>query len=264
VSLLLSVDWEVRIGGATLEVRRRAARLSRAGVGVERSVHRVACVAAPWDAMLAALDGCMEAELPARRALRRRARVILPDCLVRYAVLPWNPALAGRAEEQAYLRHRFGQLYDNDTAGWHMRVEPGHGRTRLASAVEPALVESLGSLMAARGIALDALVPALADTVNRERARLAHPNGWLACHDSGCLCLAGWHGWQWTSARSFRAGPHWEAALPSLLAREECLHDGAGPADIVYLEDRDGNAGGAPLPGWHTERLGAARDEVAS
>jgi hypothetical protein len=264
VSLLLSVDWDVRIAGAAVGLTRRARVLSRHGLRVERSATRIAheadppAAATPWAAALATLDAALAAQPETRRAPRRRARVVLPDSLVRYAVLPWQLALAGRTEEQAYLRHRFGHLYDAGTAGWHLRVEPGRGRARLASAVHPALVDALCSLLAAHDIVLGALVPALADTVNRERTRLVRPNAWLACHDAGCLCLAGWNAWQWTTARSFRVGPCWHAELPALLAREECMHDGSGVTDALYLYDCDG-AAFEPVPGWHTEDLRGAQ-----
>lgn len=262
MSPLSFVEWDIRIGHAAVTVRRRRARLGMRGWQRSDSVGMAPCegpdggAGAAWPA---ALDGLLQ-QLGQARAPGARARVVLSDSMVRYAVVPWNPALAGVEEEAVFLRHRFGQLYDAGTAEWDIRVDRQHGeRARIASAVDPAQLAALGELLRARGIRLRSVVPALADTVGRHLSRLKEPAGWLLSHDAGLLSMARWEDGAWMCARSFRVDYRWRAVLPALLAREECLHDGQREAAAVYIEDASGAAGGMPeMQGWRVQELRAA------
>jgi hypothetical protein len=264
---LSSVEWDIRIGHAGLQCRRRQAGLSLRGWQRSERTGNSAYApaerpdAAPWQPALAALAG----QLGPERDPGAVARVVLADSMVRYAAVPWHAALANADEESVFLRHRFAQLYDSETANWDIRIDRAHGeRARMASAVDPALIAALGQLLGARGMRLRALVPALADTANRHLSALAEPAGWLVRHDAGSLAVARWEDGAWLWARSFRVGPDWRTVLPALLAREECLHDGrADPAVVCLAADGDDDRAAAqpapaPLPGCPIRMLGAS------
>lgn len=251
-------EWHIRIGGAAVSAQRRVVRLTRHGLVRTQTTRTARCVAgqgaAPWQPALAALAGLLEP------GPRMRARVVLADSLVRYAVLPWNDALAGKDEDRIFLAHRFRQMYGAAASGWDLRCERhAPGRARLASAVDAGLMPALEEVLGARDIVLGAAVPALADTVNRHRRRLDCSGAWLVCHDDGVLCMARWHDWEWMAARSLKVDAGWRDDLAAMLAREECLHDAPVDTDTVFF-DADGDP--PVLPGWSVLPLRAG--EAAS
>lgn len=264
MSLLSSVEWEIRIARGAVSTRCRTAAVTRRGLRRTVREQRSDYASADGQGMPAwqgALD-VLAAQLPEASAGRSRAYVVLPDSLVRYAVIPCVDALANAAEEAVFLQHRFSQLYDEPTAAWQIRVDRAHGsRPRLASAVDPALIAALQALLRARGIRLCALTPALADTVNRYRASFSEPAAWLVRHDSGVLCMARWHDWGWAAARSFCVEPGWRSQLGSLLTREECMHDvwdGARTAYVVDEPDAPAPVASLLAPGWDLRILAPA------
>ncbi|MGO4478158.1 hypothetical protein AB4Z32_18085 [Massilia sp. 2TAF26] len=264
MSPLSFVDWDIRVGHAAVGVRRRHSRLSPGGwrrseTGGVLPHTGAGGAGLPWAAALEALA----LQLDKLGQPGGRARVVLADSMVRYAVLSKTAALVNEDEEAVYIRHRFSQLYDAGTAAWDIRVDRRHGeRPRLASAVDPDLIATLEEVLREHGIRLRSVVPALADSANRHLSQLTEPAGWLLLHDAGSLGMARWEEGAWICARSLRVTPQWHSALADLLAREECLHDGQREAAVVYLDDasRATETTPAPVPGWRILLLGGAGD----
>lgn len=257
MSLLSFVNWNIRIGAEKVVVDQRVSRLTSRGWVGSHAQSEAVCMRGvadkPWEPALFALAGLLET------ATGSRARVVLSNSLVRYAVLPWNRALTGEEEERIFLDHRFRQLYGEARAGWHIRCERAPaGRARLASAIDTGLVAGLGTLLRSCGVTHYSAVPALADTLHRYRNRLDQSSAWLVSHDGDSLCLARWHDWQWMAARSLRADGDWLHILPAVLAREECLNDAPAATDTVFLD-----AAGDDLPslaGWNVRPLRSAAE----
>ena len=75
---------------------------------------------------------------------RCRVTVILSNHLVRYALVPWNEALSGAAEEEAYVRHHFRKIHGERAKDWTVRASEAPRRApRLASAIDTKLLEEL-------------------------------------------------------------------------------------------------------------------------
>lgn len=258
MSPLSFVDWDICIGHAAVGVRRRHSSLSprgwrRSETGGALPYAAAGGAGALWPAALEAL--ALQLDKLGRQG--GRARVVLADSMVRYAVLSKTATLVSEDEEAVYVRHRFSQLYDAGTAAWDIRVDRRRGeRPRLASAVDPDLIATLQEVLREHGIRLRSLVPALADSANRHLSQLAESAGWLLRHDAGSLAMARWEEGAWICARSLRVTPQWRAALAELLAREECLHDGRLEAAVAYLDDASCAAAPAPVPGWRILALG--------
>lgn len=249
MSHLSFVNWNIRVGTGKVAVDRCVSRLTARGWVGTHSVAEVLCRRGegdtPWEPALAALAGLFGQHTGGR------ARVVLSNSLVRYAVLPGNLVLAGAEEERIFLMHRFRQLYGEASAGWQMRCEHALAdRARLASAVDGRFISALGGLLRAAQIGHYSLVPALAETLGRYRSRLDRPNAWLVSHDDGTLCVTRWHNWEWMAARSLRGDTGWRTALPAVLAREECLHDAPSAADTVFIDAGDDDGELPTLPGW--------------
>lgn len=176
---------------------------------------------APWQAALAAL--------PAALAGARRApcevTVILSNHFVRYALLPWNGALRGGDEWLALARHHFATVYGRAADPWSLRVaETAPRGARVASAVDPALLDALAPAVGAAGGTLVSIQPLLIAAFNRLRKRLGGSAGcWLVVAEPGRLVLALIEKGSWRALRARRADDNWQESLPEILERESAV-----------------------------------------
>lgn len=206
----------------------------RVGLGPDRLVLS--------DAILPAENGALEALRS--RAEGRRTTVILSNHFVRYAVLPWAKGISTDQEWQAYAAHAFRAVHGNCASQWSILVS-GCGRTsRVASAVDVALVDTLRSIPGVRSIQ-----PYLMAAFNRARRAIGKSTAWFVVHEPRRLTLALLSEGEWRLVRNRQAQADWPASLPTLLDRETAAVGGDPSCDhaFVYAED--------PVP----ERLGRYR-----
>lgn len=126
-----------------------------------------------------------------------RAQVVLSNRLVRYALVPFDPAHLDRHEEQALALARLSACYGPMT-DWSIRLEPArYGRTRLACAIPTALEQGLRALCTAHQIRLRRVSPHFVCCWNARPAAFRRA-GMLAVAECDTLLLAstdsaGWH-----------------------------------------------------------------------
>jgi hypothetical protein len=182
-----------------------------------------------WGAALKALPDALGA--PAPRALY----ITLSHHFVRYALLPWNPALTSAQAWRAYAEHRLAAIYGPPPSPWALRVAASAPRgARIACAVDRALLETLRAALGARGVRLASAQPHLMRAFNRERRALGGAARWLVVEEAGRLALALIERGAWRVLRCRRVGADWRAALPGLLEREAALLGMAGaPTPLI-------------------------------
>lgn len=179
---------------------------------------RVLDVAPDWRAAVSALPAALGGRPP------RRLRVVLSHHFVRYALLPWNPALKSEEAWRAYAEHRLAAVYGASATPWTLRVAATAPRgARVACATEQALLDALQEALHARGVRLDSVQPHLMSAFNHERRRLGRASHWLVVEEAGRLALALIERGAWRALRSRRVDAGWRDALPGLLARETAL-----------------------------------------
>jgi hypothetical protein len=145
-----------------------------------------------------------------------RLCVVLSNHLVRYAVLPWNEALASKRDWEAYARHTFETTYGTAVSEWRIRAcGTGRRAPRVACAVDGALIDSLRAIPGVVSIQ-----PYLMTAFNARRAAFGAEGGWFVLHEEGRLALAliGKGGWRRVRVRQAAAG--WPGMLADLLERE--------------------------------------------
>lgn len=110
---------------------------------------------------VAALGSLAEA-LKALKNTRARATVILSNRFVRYAVLPWHPALMRQAERLAQARHCFREIYGEVAADWAVMIsDSAYGRPTLATAVDSRLIANLSETFKVARVPLVSIQPYL-------------------------------------------------------------------------------------------------------
>lgn len=192
----------------------------------------IAAGAAAWDVALKTL----EMEMPRLLARKTVAKVILSNHFVRYTLMPWSETLSNAAEDEAYARHCFRQLYGADAGRWELRLSPERpGLSRLVSAVDARLLAALRGVCERNGVALASIQPRLMAAFNNCRLTLKNSSAWFALLEPGCLCLALLQDGRWASVRTMRIGGDWRDTLSRALEREAYLAEANADTQTVFL-----------------------------
>lgn len=179
------------------------------------------------------------------------ATVILSSHFVRYIVLPWSGEIITEAEELEFARTRFIQVFGQAARDWTIAMSPAPaGASRLCAAVDQALIVAASGAVAACGLRLLSVQPALMAQFNEWRSRIG-ADGWLAIAEQGRLLVAWISDGQW---RSVRVRPLNDASvsLAQVLEQEQLLLS-ASASNKVYLV-KLGNAA-IETDGLKVERL---------
>lgn len=143
---------------------------------------------------------------------RCRVSVVLSNHFVRYALIPWNAALADPAEEEAYVRHHFTKVHGERAKSWSLRWSADSGDApRLASAIDAALLAALKARFAGGKARLVSIQPYLMAAANRARRAIPASGAWLVFAERERACIALYAGGRWRSVQNAK-GP-WLATL---------------------------------------------------
>lgn len=238
--------------------------------GLRHSIHDphtlsfpTATEAQPWGPALLALETALQSVAKGPAAVR----VVLSNRFVRYAVVPWRAGLANAQEDLSYARHCFTKVYGKAASQWEMRLsrQPAE-MPRVASAVDPDLLEGLRSVCQRSGVSLRSIQPHLMAAFNGARGQLRQRSAWLALPEPGHLCLALLHNGHWLRVRNLRIEGAWREQLPPILEREAFLADDPAVPHEVYVGTLD--AGDPVLPEvgpwqFHALTPGPAADAAA-
>lgn len=185
-----------------------------------------------YDAAINALA----AELPRLLVRKTDAKVILSNHFMRYTLMPWSETLSDAAEELAYARHCFRQLYGAAAERWELRLSPERvGLPQLVSAVDMRFLAALHEVFVRNGVVLASIQPQLMAAYNNCRPSLQHRSAWFVLYEPGCLCLALLQDGRWTSVRTMRIGSDWRDTLALVLERETYLAESDIAIQAVYL-----------------------------
>jgi hypothetical protein len=170
-----------------------------------------------WSGALAAAEAAL-AEAGRRTA---SVRFAVSDHYARYLTLAWDADLASPAEREAYLRHHFESVYGARAADWRFAFDrDADGPTRIAVAMDGALVAALGEAAARYRLAVAAIEPLSVAAFNRLRGALAGPNCFFVLREAGRLTALLIERQAPRRAASQRAAAGDPSALAGLLAAE--------------------------------------------
>lgn len=220
--------------------------------------HTAACDPAfgpePWHGAAASLKDAAEA----LRGDALDVTVVLSNHFVRYVLVPWNDAVAGAEEEQAYARHCFAKIHGERSKAWTLSLsEERAGLPRVAGAIDTALLEAVRGCFQTGGKArLVSLQPYLMAAVNCWRGSMARTGAWflIAEPERACLILHDKGRWQavLNTKGSYSAPEEWA----TLLDRERHRIVEGDPVTTVLVHAAHSNAARWPQVGdWKFERL---------
>jgi hypothetical protein len=185
-----------------------------------------------WDDAIRTLATALS-ELPVKPAY---ARVILSNHFLSYAMVELNQALNGEAEELAYAKHRFGQLYGPTAASWEIRLSQDFAAgAQMASAVDSAFLENLRATFAKEEIRLKSVQPYLMAAYNNCLSDLKDKDAWFVLFEHGNLCIGQVQQGHWNSIRTFNVDKDWFEKLNEILDRESYLSETDISSDTIFL-----------------------------
>ena len=164
------------------------------------------------------------------------ARVILSSHFLRFAMIEGDQGLSNEAEELAYAKHRFAQLYGQDAEAWELSVDQdGTGEAQLACAVHGLLLQTLRATFIRAGIKLRSVQPYLVRAFNNCHPELQQQDVWFVLFDAGNLCIGMVSHGQWNSVRTLKVGNDWLDRLPEILDREAYLAESGTATDKICI-----------------------------
>ena len=164
------------------------------------------------------------------------AQVILSNYFMRYAMIPWSESLGSKAEEVAYAKHCFSQLYGTQLDSWELRVSQDFpGAPQFASAVDGELINSLRTLFANAKVKLRSVQPYLMTAYNNCSSAMQQKNAWFVLFEHGNLCLGFIRQGRWSSVRTIKVGSDWLDKLAETIDRESHLSEQDTSSDEIFL-----------------------------
>lgn len=201
------VSW-VRLGGHLKpEVRDKGQTSANAGYGAH-----------PWEGALAAL----QTKAQAWRADRLSVKIVLSNHFVRYALVPYSEQVQGADQELALARFHFSKVHGEVSRAWDIRLSPAApGATRLASAVDSALIDALRQCFRQGGRArLASAQPLLMSIFNSGGAVIPSAGAWLVMAEPERTCIALLCGKVWHTVQNVRGHYDNDQAWIALVERE--------------------------------------------
>lgn len=152
--------------------------------------------------------------------------IILSNHFVHYLLVPWDEEIHQPAEVAAHARLHFSHTYGPLADHWEIRCSTTRpGQPRLASALDPQLLEDLRALGKSSGLSLCSIQPYLMTAFNQCRRHCKGKSFWFVLSEPGKLCATLLHQGSWHSLRWSNCGEDGLMALPAMLAREAYLSE---------------------------------------
>lgn len=137
-------------------------------------------------------------------------RIVLSNHFVRYALVPSSDSVSAGDEELALARFHFAKVHGEASRDWNIRLSPAasgsSGATRLASAVDNALIDALQqSFPRERRPRLASIQPLLMSVFNHAGSRTIPAKGaWLIIAEADRACVALHNGKSWQAVQNVK------------------------------------------------------------
>jgi hypothetical protein len=144
-------------------------------------------------------------------------RMVLCDCWVRYALVPWVAELRSAEEQLSHARQVLIRLYGSVVGEWEIRLSQAPpGRARVACAMPAALLNSLRDIRTRHKLKLISLQPQLLAAYDNWRHSLPTAGAWFVTIGEGTMAAARLGPDTWDRVHSVRIGSDWTRDLNRL------------------------------------------------
>jgi hypothetical protein len=205
----------------------------------------------PWRASVERLATAL-----AQSGARGPVTAVVSDHFVRYALIPWNARLVADTERVAFAKLHFHEVYGGLADTWDISIDQQPaGQAWFACALDRGLFQALRDACTRHGARLAAVVPALAERINRHRSALKGATFCVASIEPRRMTLA-FHGAEgWQSVRSRRSDGALEDDLPTALKQEAAAGHGVAGGMLYVIAEQLAEAPPFKVTGWKMVHL---------
>ena len=184
-------------------------------------------------------------------------KVMLSSHFVRYVLVPVQADLKDEAEEEAYVRFCFSEVYGDEAATWTLRWNGSLAvDQQIASAIDGNLLADIEQSMRNVNLRLSSVQPYLMSVFNLVRKHMQAEEQWFVLVESGSACLSSFTQGECTSLRTVRLDSDWQESLPRLLAREFLIAGADNKSrDLLLCAPQHVDLGALQLKGWNMRAL---------
>jgi hypothetical protein len=257
VSLLLRDELRVVLCREKLQLVRIRSRLTRKGwqyivlgkddFALEQDVE------SPWKS---AID-MLATEILRLTSKPKLVRVVLSNHFLRYAIVDVDQSIRSKAEQVAFVKHRFVQTYGEAAESWELRLDQEcPGAPYLASAVDGTMLFEIREIFAEAQIRLQSIQPCLMTAYNQSQSKFADKNAWFVLFEDGNLCIVWLKAGHPSAIRTIRAGEDWMERLPEIIDRESLFSNCDTNTKDIFLWSTDPQKIAAPAKGdWKIDQI---------
>ena len=184
-------------------------------------------------------------------------KVMLSSHFVRYVLVPVQADLKDEAEEEAYVRFCFSEVYGDEASAWTLRWNGSLAvDQQIASAIDGNLLADIEQSMRNVNLRLSSVQPYLMSAFNLVRKHMQAEEQWFVLVESGSACLSSFTQGECTSLRTVRLDSDWQESLPRLLAREFLIAGADNKSrDLLLCAPQHVDLGALQLKGWNMRAL---------
>jgi hypothetical protein len=184
-------------------------------------------------------------------------KIMLSSHYVRYVLVPVQADLKDEAEEEAYVRFCFTEVYGVDSKDWTLRWNgPLAVDQQIASAIDSNLLTAIEQILLSTNKRLCSVQPYLMSAFNLVRKHMHAEEQWFVLVESGNACLSSFTQGECTSLRTVRLDEDWQESLPRLLAREFLIAGADNKSrDLLLCAPQHVDLGSLQLKGWNMRAL---------
>ena len=212
---------------------------------------------APGQAIWQPALQAMQTLLSAAGGGKADVNVTLSSHFVRYVLVPPQVDLKDDAEEEAFVRFCFSEVYGAEATNWTLRWAGALAvDQQIASALDTKLLSALQESLHNSQFKLCSVQPYLMAAFNLVRQQMHADEQWFVLVEPGSACLASFAHDACTTLRSMRLDADWLEALPRLLAREFLIAGADNKSrDLLLCAPQRIDLGALQLKGWNARAI---------
>jgi hypothetical protein len=256
VSLLLRDELRIVLCREKVQMVRIRSRLTRKGwqysVTEKHDIAFEPDLESPWKN---ALDK-LATEILRLSSKPKLVRVVLSNHFLRYAIVDIDQAMQSKAEQLAFVKHRFVQTYGEAAESWELRLDQEcPGAPYLASAVDGLLLFKLREIFSEAKIKLQSVQPCLMKAYNQSQSKFSDKNAWFVLYEDGNLCIVWLKAGHPGSIRTIKAGEDWLEKLPEIIDRESFLSNCDTNTKDIFLWSTEPVKIAPAKDGWKIDNI---------
>lgn len=184
-------------------------------------------------------------------------RVVLSNHYLRYAIVDVDQSIQSKAEQVAFVKHRFVQTYGEAAESWELRLDQEcPGAPYLASAVDGMMLFKIREIFTEAKIRLQSIQPCLMTAYNQSQSKFADKNAWFVLFEDGNLCIVWLKAGHPSSIRTIKAGEDWLEKLPEIIDRESLFSNCDTTTRDIFLWSTDARKTPPPTKGgWNIDQI---------